>query len=94
MVLAQADGSVADLISSAVSGNEIVIVVPGRVTSVASKKGIAAFTSILTSTGFLEEAAVTGEVILGLPRAGLRRRLPQGYSKLIREVQAPAWSVQ
>jgi hypothetical protein len=58
----------------------IVIVVPSRVvTSVDSNGDIGAFVR-----GFLEEAAVTGEVTLGLPR--LRRRIHEGYATLIPEV--------
>ena len=74
VVLAQVDCSMADLISSDASGTSIeIVVLPGPVTSVASKNGFAAFTE-----GILAEAAVTGEVVLGLPR--LRRQVPQGYS--------------
>src|SRR5688572_22683147 len=69
----QADVRFADLISSAVSGNSIVIVVvPAPVTSFASNKDTAAIASGLKATDLLEEAAVTGETVLVIPRTTLR----------------------
>jgi hypothetical protein len=66
VVFTPAGGSLGDLISSVESGSLIVIVVPLRVlTSVASKGDIAASSRLIAD--LLDEAAVTGEIILGLP---------------------------